>query len=295
MIDEVDNYLSGDGDREARGTIRAILNSGYRRGAVVPRVLDPRSTRVEKFEVFGPKILAGLRELPPTLAGRSLRFRLQKRRSDESVERFRQPRVKAEVAALVEALEAWADDDTIQALEQAMPELPDALSDRQQDACEILVAISDLAGEAWGRRARSALCAVAARGRVEAVEESRGVALLSDLRGAVALLGPRLATRQLLVYLNGLDERGWGGWNDGSGMTARNLARTLKPFGIASRDIRVGDQAGIKGYRAEDFRTPSRVTCHQQTRRPRHPSQALNTGRPRKRDMSWPCRPRQVS
>jgi hypothetical protein len=253
LVDEVDNYLGGEGDREARGAVRAILNSGYRRGAVVPRVLDWHSNRLETFDVFGPKVLTGLRELPPALASRSLRFRLQKRRPDESIERFRLPHIKAEITPLVEALQAWADDATTEALEHSLPELPDELSDRQQDASESLVAIADLAGDAWGKRARDALCAVAACGRAEIVEESRGVALLSDVRDAVPLLGSRLATSQLLERLNGLDERSWGGWNDGRGMTARNLARILKPFGIYSRDIRIGDRAGIKGYRAEDL------------------------------------------
>ncbi|WP_163047157.1 DUF3631 domain-containing protein, partial [Acinetobacter nosocomialis] len=73
------------------------------------------------------------------------------------------------------------------------------------------------------------------------------------LRDAVNDFGRRLATSDLLTHLNALDERGWGGWNDGNGITARNLARLLKPFGISSRDIRINDRAGIKGYLAEDL------------------------------------------
>jgi hypothetical protein len=52
--------------------------------------------------------------------------------------------------------------------------------------------------------------------------------------------------------LAGLEEAPWGEWRDGRGFNARALAGLLKPYGIRSRDVRVGDKAN-KGYRRDQF------------------------------------------
>jgi hypothetical protein len=56
--------------------------------------------------------------------------------------------------------------------------------------------------------------------------------------------------------LCGLDKSPWGDWY-GHPLSARDLAKLLKPYGVTSRQIRIGEWTG-KGYRAADLREPWR-------------------------------------
>lgn len=251
LIDEVDNFLpGGKADSDTKKTILGILNGGYRRGLRVPRVTNGRD--LEWFSVFGPKALTGLGELPRTLASRSIRFRMRRRRKDEKAERFRRKRVLRDARPLGDELAAWATDDVVARLETADPPLPDELGDREQDVCELLVAIADLAGNGWPDRARKALVAVFKEAHDAQAAESLGTVLLGDVRDAFGD-ADRIATAELLALLNELDERPWGGWNDGAGLKARNLAGMLRRFGVRSLTIRLDDERTAKGYKREDL------------------------------------------
>jgi len=57
-----------------------LLNASYKKGCTVPRQIPQSdgSFKTEFFEVFGFRGLAGTHQLPPTLASRSLIFRMRK-------------------------------------------------------------------------------------------------------------------------------------------------------------------------------------------------------------------------
>jgi hypothetical protein len=87
LFDEVDAVF-GKKARE-REDLRSMFNSGYRRGGKVLRMGGSNYTKLERFQVFGPKALAGLGDLPGTLSSRSLRIELKRRRIDsEPIEDF---------------------------------------------------------------------------------------------------------------------------------------------------------------------------------------------------------------
>ncbi len=50
-----------------------------------------------------------------------------------------------------------------------------------------------------------------------------------------------------------MEEQPWPEFNNGKVITPPQLARSLKPFGIKPRDIRLDSKAGIKGYQRVDF------------------------------------------
>jgi hypothetical protein len=253
LLDEVDNFLpGGKADSDAKKTIVGLLNGGYRRGIRVPRVTNGRN--LQWFEPFGPKALTGIGALPQTLESRSSRYRMRRRRRDsEPVEKFRRKKALADGEPIANGFAAWAANGTILGtLEEADPELPESLSDRQQDACELLVAIADLAGDEWPNRARQALTEVFEEARKDAAAESWGTLLLADLRAAFDDLGDSAATSALLDRFNGLDERSWGSWNDGNGMRPRDLARLLRPFEIRPKTVRISEDKTAKGYKQED-------------------------------------------
>lgn len=89
------------------------------------------------------------------------------------------------------------------------------------------------------------------RGRV-ALDASIGVRLLADIR-LVMDSHERMSSAGICAALNAIDESGWGGWSDGKGINPRDLARRLKQYGIASKNVRLPDGTVPKGYIREDF------------------------------------------
>jgi hypothetical protein len=63
-------------DREVVPDLQALLNVGYRRGATIPRVVDPAEDVPRHFDVFAPVAVASIRPLPPTVASRCIAVRL---------------------------------------------------------------------------------------------------------------------------------------------------------------------------------------------------------------------------
>jgi Protein of unknown function (DUF3631) len=122
-------------------------------------------TTLESFPVFCPKALAGIGELPDTIADRSIRIRLERKTRGETIERFRRHELEAEAKLLRKRLARWLKPHH-EELRLARPTLPEVLDDRAQDIWEPLFAIADLAGEeeeGWGsvpallqRRSRAA-------------------------------------------------------------------------------------------------------------------------------------------
>src|SRR5919204_12870 len=104
--------------------LRAILNSGSRKGVQVARCLG-NSGRVEQFNVFCPKVLAGIGTLPETISDRSIPIRLKRKLPHEKVERFRRREVEALARPVAEQIEQWVGSLDAEQLQAARPELPE--------------------------------------------------------------------------------------------------------------------------------------------------------------------------
>lgn len=245
LFDEVDAMFKGK--KELDDDLRGLLNQGHRKwGSSVARVGQSGNFEIQNFSVFCPKAIAGIGNfLPDTVADRSIPIELKRKAKPEPVARFRHRSVVEEAEPIRGRLEAWASNNiaTVAQSIEAEPDLPDTLSDRAADGWEPLVAIADLAGSEWGKRARLAAKLICTD---EEEDGSIGVKLLTDI--ATVFKQPKLSTADLLHDLSQLEESQWGDWQ----ITARKLAKWLKAYGIKSRGIRVGDQTP-KGYRREDF------------------------------------------
>lgn len=250
LLDEVD-AIFGPKARD-REDLRAMLNAGYRRGTPVLRCVgDGSRQRVESFEVFGAKALAGIGDLPDTLADRSLPIRLKRRGPGESVSSLRENRPPPEAASLRERTEAFAEEHD-ERLADVEPELPAELDDRAQDAVEPLLAIADLAGGDWPERARRAFVELR-RGDDASADESLGVRLLGDVHAAFALDdADKLSTVELIERLAADDDSPWADWH-GAHVKPRTLSTILRPYGIRSRTVRLDDGTTPKGYHREQF------------------------------------------
>jgi hypothetical protein len=149
LLDEVDTVFKDKVDPKMEG-IRAVLNAGYERGVVVPRC-DGANHELKEFRVFGPKAFAGIGNIPDTIASRSIKIPIMRRRRDQKIKRLRKRELAAAVAAIVQALEGWSSDNIITRL-QRRGEMPTELGDRGGYR-EPPVAIADMAGGEWPENA----------------------------------------------------------------------------------------------------------------------------------------------
>ena len=132
---------------------------------------------------------------------------------------------------------------------------------------EPLLAIADLAGGEWAKRARKALVAL----RDDQVEddEATGVRLLTDIRATWPEGVEELSTRFILENLFEVETSPWADWwaekettREGYGemsitfvklvpnrAATMKLARMLRPFGARPHKLKTA----VKGYRRVDF------------------------------------------
>jgi putative DNA primase/helicase len=239
LIDEADTYL-GDNDE-----LRGILNGGHNRlSAYVWRsVGDDHEPR--RFNVWAPKCIAMIGKLPDTLEDRALVVPLRRKQSGETVERFRADRVN-EFLPLRRKAARWAADSVLR-LANLDPVVPSELNDRAQDNARAICAIADLAGSKWPGLIRASLVGLAAQPDDE--PQSAGVLLLRDAADIFqSRRGERFGSSEVVEALCALEESPWAEWRGGRRISARGIAKLLKPFGVSPAQDKLGSF-----YRPSDF------------------------------------------
>jgi Protein of unknown function (DUF3631) len=244
LLDEVDALLNGD--KERAETIRGILNAGFERGRTVPRCVGPKH-ELREFNVFGPKVLAGLGGLPDTLSSRCIHVRLERKLPGDKVERRNRRVVRSDAEDLRTWLDSWSQHDAAE-LDGRLAVLPEGLGYRSEDLWEPLLAIAELAGPAMRERAVAA--ALDLSGAVDQTE-STGVRLLAAVRDAFGG-DDRISADSLVARLRAQADEGWGAWNNGNGITRADLQRRLKSYGISNQTILIGVDR-MRGFKREQF------------------------------------------
>src|SRR5829696_4740063 len=245
LYDEIDTVFGPKAkDNE---DIRGMLNAGHRRGATAGRcVVKGKIVETEELPAYCAVALAGLNDLPDTIMTRSVVIRMRRRAPDERVEPWRRRLNEPEAAPIAERLAKWA---VREALLQAWPDMPDGVEDRNADVWEALLALADLAGGDWPRRARAA--AVTLVTDVTDLQQSLGIQLLSDLR-TVFRDQTAMATETILERLNEIEEAPWGDIR-GKPLDARGLSRRLGKYGLKPRTVRLDDDRTLKGYHRDEL------------------------------------------
>lgn len=243
LIDEVDSFL------EAHEDMRGIINAGFtRESALVVRCAGDENNPTV-FNVWGAKALCGIGRIADTLEDRSITLKLRRKTQGETVhnidksdpEQWRVLRAK---------LARFAQDNKVQLLTTQLEPLPQ-LNDRANDCFEPLLQIACLAGEKWLKQAQQA--AIRLSGEQEENSSSR-TELLQDIKTIFDTKKiERIFSHDLITALNEDNEANWVTWNKGRGITARNLAKLLKEFGIVSNTIRIGMTERAKGYIKDQF------------------------------------------
>ena len=246
LLDESDAAFKGA--TEYVETLRGLLNAGYRRpGNQSFCVQRGKTFELVDFTTFCPKAIAGIGNLPDTVADRSIPVRLLRKKAGETVERFRRKFAEAEASALVNELEQWAA--AFVGVDRGEPKGLIDLPDRAADIWEPLLMIAESCGLEVAAVARAASVALCGN---EREDESLGVRLLADIR--VVFTEEKLASAELARRLENIEESPWLG-RYARDFDARELAKRLKPFEIRPHTIRL-DDGTIKGYYRDDFSDP---------------------------------------
>jgi hypothetical protein len=244
LLDESDAAFNGD--ETYAEVLRGVLNSGYRRGGCVS-VCTGKGAEISysDFSTFCAKAIAGLGKLPDTVADRSIPIRL-KRAQRGSVERFREREEEQETQPWKTQIAAWCEAH-IEELRQARPDIPGALSDRQADVCEPLLAIADAVGGEWPQAARTALLELCVGAQAD--DGSIGVRLLRDIKEVFGKK-PEMASAGLCEALALIETSPWAEWHRGKRLSPMGLSRLLKPFEVYPAPLSSGQS---RGYRITQF------------------------------------------
>lgn len=242
LLDEVDTIFGKNGSGSAHRYLRGIINAGHRKGATVPRTVG--SEDVKHFRVFSPVAMAGLGQLPETIATRSVQIEMKKRRPDQEVRPFRLKFAQDALNRVKDMLENWSEDASVE-LEFACPEAP--VQDRQADVWEPLLAIAELASTTdnteWFDRAWKACEELTNTGSTSTV--SPGVRLLTAIKDIFGD-APSMFTADLLTQLQAMPDSPY------RNLTPRALSNVLREYNIRPTTVRQGDDIA-KGYLQETF------------------------------------------
>jgi putative DNA primase/helicase len=236
--------------------LRAVINSGWTRGAGVLRYIGDDSTP-HSFPTFCPKIVGMKgRKLPDTTLSRSIIVEMRRKRPGDKAEHFRSID-DVGLAELRQRALRWANDNG-EKLDVAEPDMPPGFDCRLGDNWSLLLAIADHAGGDWRDRARKA----AVRLAKVADATSIGVQLLTDIKGVFdGLPGAdgdrepleRISSADLAAALGADMASPWAEWRGGKPITQAQLARALKPFGLAPAKIRLSSGGTLQGYVRSQF------------------------------------------
>jgi hypothetical protein len=243
LLDEADNL-----GLFHNGLLRAVFNSGHRRGG--GRTLTERG-RERRYSTFAPMAIASIGALPLPLMHRSVVVHMARATRKERQLHDVDPAIDAaHTLSMTWAREAELDPD---------PELPRQLSNRVADNWRVLVSVGDSVSPEWGRRARHAAIEFARTHH----DEDAAVILLNDIRTVFDALGvDRIFSATLVEELVGIDDSLWSDWRglhddrQPRKLSQGELARLLALFRIRPRSVWIREhnkRHGQKGYWRADF------------------------------------------
>jgi hypothetical protein len=270
LVDEGDNL-----DIFKNGVLRAVFNSGHRRGGSIGRFVGGWS---RKFPTFSPLAVAAIGMLPLPLVDRSIVINMQ--RAPRHVQIKLLDEADPAFVLTRDAARQWAARCSL----SPQPEMPASLRNRAADNWRVLLAIADaLSHSDDARNAATALCS-------NQPDEDVGVLLLADIQIVFVTHGvDRLSSAVLVEALLGLEHAFWHEWrgpNDDRQprkFTQGDLARMLRPFRIRPRTIwpkyRQAGGRSARGYLRSDFEPVWAAYCSGPDT-PTHSSKIIRLPRP---------------
>jgi putative DNA primase/helicase len=248
LIDEADTFLY-----DAEG-LRGVLD-GNRKGDTVIRTVgdnfEPRA-----FATFCACVISLIGSLPDTLHDRSIVIDLRRRLLKEKITPFRLDRA-GHLDVLARMAARWAQDNA-ERVAAADPAMPDGVINRESDNWRPLVAIADVAGGRWPRRASKA--ALKAHAAAMGDEASLLELLLGDIRSIFKERDKpdkpcaEIRSADLVEALLAIEVHPWAELGkERKPLSANKLARMLRPLSITSEKIGP-EKKRVAGYVREHFK-----------------------------------------
>jgi hypothetical protein len=263
LIDEIDTIF---GEKAAaHEDTRAILNSGYRKGAKYIRCVGGGNNTVIELPSYCAVAVAGIGEPPETIGNRAVILNMRRKTQAETVQPFYGWLAYPRGDAIRTRLENWAVEvsgwifaehtDPDGSVYREMPQMPEGISDRQHDIWLPLIGIADLAGDEWGEMARNACTVLSVEQTAEDAEAGQVLRLLRDIRTVFDTDGrSRIFTAQLVSLLCKVPESEWAAVEYGQPvLNAHKLAHMLTPYRITSVRWRDADGGQQRGYSRASF------------------------------------------
>jgi Protein of unknown function (DUF3631)/CHC2 zinc finger len=244
IVDEADVILINN------EPLRSVINSGWTRGASVPRCIGDEKVP-HAFPTFCPKAIGMKgRRLPDTTLSRCIAVELKRKRANEKVEHFRcidDPGLEE----LRRQAMRWANDNAA-ILKDAEPEMPPGFDNRLGDNFQLLLAIADLAGGEWPEQAREAAQALSGAADMA----SKSTRLLAEIKRIFDAKGlDVISSAGLVQELTVHEDSEWAEAKRGKPITQNQLAGLLRPFGIAPQQVRIAGKQS-RGYERRWFEDP---------------------------------------
>ena len=245
-IDEADDLFVRKSD------LKHVMNVGWTRGFKIPRQVRINGIwQTVHFDPFCPKAIALLgRNLPPQTRTRCIELRMLPKRQDEVVEEFNQLD-DPEFAILRRKLARFAADN-VATLKDAKPFIPSGLNNRAAANWRLLLAIAELAGGDWPRRAREAAERLSRNRR----QPSDGVKLLIAIKRMFLSSGAKvLASKTIVAELIKDPTDIWVEYNHGGPITQRQVAHLLSAYDIEPDTVHPTGRSwdSPRGYKLEQF------------------------------------------
>ncbi len=243
LLDEADSLLADNED------LTAIVNAAHAKATARVVRCHPDTLEPEVFPCFAPIALAGNNpKMAPATRDRTIAVKMVRKGPGERCEKARAVAVDPVALPIARKLARLAQDLPAMLAETPCPPLPDCLNDRAADSWEPLFRLAAVAGGRWPEAVQAA--AITSAGADDDAE-TLGIRLLADLKAAFEVEGmDRLPTDRIIERLTADRE---GPWGEEPRLTPRRLARLLRPFGVASKNIRLPSGQTPKGYLLEDL------------------------------------------
>jgi hypothetical protein len=202
------------------------------------------------FPVYGPKAFAAIGRLPDTLMDRSIVIPMQRRRSDQAVDRLLYARAKAEAEPITAELLRFGENHGYAVrseYERLITADLDFLSDRDADLWMPLFAFCSVAAHSRIPELEAAARELSGGKASGDEDESLPLKLLADIGNVWPEEDTHMETAVLIERLRRLAESPWAKQE----LSAHRLAKMLRPFGVRPVLYREGDRGGLRGYARE--------------------------------------------
>jgi len=133
------------GKQKDKNELISILNTAYREDGKISRC-EGKDHEVKSYNVFRPVALAGIHSLPDTVADRSLKVELIRKKTVEKVKRLQIKRIENDLQELRDDLHIFALEnatlirDAYNDFDDSI--IPDEVDDRLRDAFEVIMSIA---------------------------------------------------------------------------------------------------------------------------------------------------------